>query len=219
MKVKLKKIALLFCIVGSSLFYTAAQADAAASDTLTNLLLNIHTLQANFTQTIKDKSAKTLQQSEGNLAIERPGKFRWEVKKPTPQLIVANGARLWIYDPDLEQVTVRKISKAAGQTPAALLSDKSLTLGKDFIVQTSKKTSQIAGVEGFTLTPKEKDDPMQMIKLSFLNKQIQEMQLQDHLGHTTIIVFQHVKTGMSLPNSLFTFKPSAKIDVIDETTN
>ncbi len=194
-------------------------AHATPSDDLTKLLLDVRTMQADFVQTIKDKSAKALQQSQGNMSLERPGKFRWEIKKPMSQLIIANGTRLWIYDVDLEQVTIRSFHKAAGQTPALLLSDKNLTLSKDFNVSLAANPSQIAGEKIFLLTPKDKEDPFETIRLTFLNKDIHEMRLADRLGHVTTITFLHVKTDPSLPNSLFVFKPTANIDVIDETKN
>lgn len=206
-----------FLLVVTSVIFTHAY--AAPSDDLTKLLLNIHTMQANFTQTVKDKSAKSLQQSQGNMSLERPGKFRWEIKKPMSQLIIANGSRLWIYDADLEQVTIRSFHKAAGQTPALLLSDKNLTLSKDFNVTIAANPSQIAGSKVFLLTPKDKEDPFETIRLAFLNNNIHEMRLEDRLGHVTTIDFSNVKTGASLPESLFTFKPAANIDVIDETKN
>ncbi|MES2217850.1 MAG: outer membrane lipoprotein chaperone LolA [Pseudomonadota bacterium] len=202
----------------SGLICATAQA-ADASDQLTNLLLNIKTMQADFTQTVKDKSAKALQQTHGHMALERPGKFRWEVTKPIAQLIIANGTRLWIYDADLEQVTIRSFQHAAGQTPALLLSDSTLTLNKDFDVQLQLNPMAIANYQIFILTPKNKDDPFATIKLSFLNKKIQEMRLEDRLGHVTTISFQDVQVGMPLPSTLFTFKPAANVDVIDETKN
>ncbi len=206
----------IFIFIFTLFFSTLIHAESAA-DTLTTLLLNTQTMQANFTQTVKDKSAKSLLQSTGIVSLQRPGKFRWEVKQPNPQLIVANGARIWIYDPDLQQVTIRAFSKEAGQTPAFLLSEKDLTLGKDFVVELAKNTSQIANQQVYLLTPKKKDNMFALIKLTFLNKQIKQMQLEDHLGHITTIAFQNVKTGMKIPESVFTFTASAKDDVIDET--
>jgi outer membrane lipoprotein carrier protein len=205
-------------ILLSVLLCASAQADDASGQ-LTNLLLNIKTMQADFTQTVKDKSAKALQQTHGHMALERPGKFRWEVTKPIAQLIIANGTRLWIYDADLEQVTIRSFKHAAGQTPALLLSDSTLTLNKDFDVQTQINPMAIANYQIFILTPKDKDDPFASIKLSFLNKKIQEMRLEDRLGHVTTIAFQNVQVGMPLPAALFNFKPAANVDVIDETKN
>jgi outer membrane lipoprotein carrier protein len=213
-----KKIPMLVLVIINCFLFTNVHADPA-SDNLTKLLLNIHTMQANFTQIIKDKSAKSLQQSQGQMSLSRPGKFRWDIQKPVSQLIIANGTRLWIYDADLEQVTIRAFHKAAGQTPALLLSDNNLTLSKDFNVHTVPNPSQIAGSQLFLLTPKDKDDPFETIRLAFLNKQIHEMRLEDRLGHVTTITFQNVKTDIPLADSLFIFKPTANIDVIDETKN
>jgi outer membrane lipoprotein carrier protein len=188
-----------------------------ASGELTSLLLNVKTMQADFTQTVKDKSAKAaLQQTHGHMSLERPGKFRWQIIKPIAQLIIANGTRLWIYDADLEQVTIRTFKHAAGQTPALLLSDSTLTLNKDFNVE--KQPGDSANPR-FVLTPKDKEDPFATITLSFSNKKIQEMRLEDRIGHVTTIAFQNVQVGMSLASSLFNFKPAANIDVIDETKN
>jgi outer membrane lipoprotein carrier protein len=208
-----------FCTLLFALPLTTAYAQDASAD-LTALLLNIHTMQADFTQTITAKGkGKSLQQTQGHMAMERPGKFRWEVTQPIAQLIIANGARLWIYDTDLEQVTIRSFHNAAGQTPAILLSASTLTLSKDFQVKTQPTTMQIANAQTFLLTPKDKDDPFETIRLSFINKQIQEMRLEDRLGHVTTIAFQNVRVGMPLASGLFIFKPTAKIDVIDETKN
>ncbi len=208
----MKKILFILTLLFSTLSY--AQSD---SEQLTTLLLNIHTMQANFTQTIQDKHAKSLQQSKGRVALERPGKFRWEVKQPIAQLIIANGSRLWIYDPDLEQVIIRSFHKATSQTPALLLSDNNLTLGKDFTVKLAMNPSHIAGEQIFLLTPKNQDDMFAQIKLIFIAKKIHQMQLADKLGHQTTITFGNVETGQVLPASLFTFKPSPQIDIIDET--
>jgi outer membrane lipoprotein carrier protein len=202
-------------LLGSVL--STAQAQDASGE-LTNLLLNIKTMQADFTQIVKDKSAKAaFQQTHGHMSLERPGKFRWQIIKPIAQLIIANGTRLWIYDADLEQVTIRSFHRAAGQTPALLLSDSTLTLNKDFTVEKQAGTS--TDNPKFVLSPKDKEDPFATITLSFLNKKIQEMKLEDRLGHVTTIAFQNVQVGMPLANSLFTFKPTANVDVIDETKN
>jgi outer membrane lipoprotein carrier protein len=206
-------------LLTSFIFYSCVHAQTA-SDDLTNLLLNIHTMQADFVQTIRDQqSGKTVQQSRGHIMLERPGKFRWDVTSPIAQLIIANGTRLWIYDKDLEQVTIRLFRKATGQTPALLLSDKNLTLGKDFNVSVINNPSQIAGIEKFLLTPKDKEDTFETITLTFMNKQIHEMQLKDHLDHLTVIAFQRVQMNKPLAGSLFTFQPPANVDVIDETKN
>src|SRR5687768_9284600 len=79
----------------------------SSTDTLNQLLRNIRSMRADFIQTLMDNNGKMIQQSWGKMALQRPGQFRWETKRPNEQLIVANGSRLWIYDPDLQQVVVR----------------------------------------------------------------------------------------------------------------
>jgi outer membrane lipoprotein carrier protein len=202
-----------FIIIGFSNFIYAA----TPSDELTSLLLGMKTMQANFQQTVEDKSAHPLQSAQGKVSLERPGKFRWEIVKPNEQITIVNGSKLWIYDKDLQQVTINTFNKAAKQTPALLLSDESLTLSKDFTVQVVPTTSMIAGAKTFLLTPLDKDNMFASIRLSFLSSHITQMQLRDKLGHITNISFSNVKTGMSLPASLFTFKPTGNIDVIDAT--
>lgn len=107
------------------LLFVVQIANAQSSTELSDLLKSVQGMKANFTQTLYDGRGKAKQTSYGNMAMQRPGKFRWEVTKPMPQLIIANQTTLWIFDPDLEQVTIRSLSKASGETPAFLLSDSS----------------------------------------------------------------------------------------------
>ena len=169
-------------------------AHAAPSDDLTGLLSHIRTMQANFSQTVKDAKGKVLNQSQGNMSMERPGKFRWNVTQPDAQLIVANNQKIWIYDAGLEQVTIRFLGKEAGETPALLLSNTNETLAKDFQVNMSTD----AGVQWFVLKPKKPGSLLETIKLGFANAQIKQMQLLDHLGHMTLIQFSHIAVNNKL---------------------
>jgi outer membrane lipoprotein carrier protein len=182
---------------------------------LNQLLGQTSTMRADFTQTITDKTNKPIQKAVGKMALERPGKLRWEVLKPIAQLVVANGERLWIYDPDLEQVTIRFISKEMGETPALLLSNTENTLAKNFMVRQGKDIK--TGMLWFVLTPKSKNSMLAAIKLGFNENKIQAMFLEDHLGHTTLIEFNHVTVNQTLASSLFKFKLPENVDVIDET--
>jgi outer membrane lipoprotein carrier protein len=185
------------------------------AESLPDLLNNVRTMKSSFVQTVYDNKNKPIQQSYGTMAMKRPGLFRWDVKKPIPQLIVANQTRLWIYDPDLEQVTVRSLKKAAGDTPALLLSHVSGVLEKNYTVQVSpKNTSQS---KWFTLTPRGADSMFASIKLGFVNNEISEMRLQDHLGHQTRIQFKNSQENIAIPDNLFVFKAPRGVDVIDET--
>lgn len=186
------------------------------NETLTKLLKNMRSMQANFVQTTLDKKGKPMDKSTGRMALQRPNQFRWDIQRPNHQLIVANGKRLWIYDPGLEQVTIRSLTKSAGEVPALLLSDKELSLGKEFTVKPLKNT---ASMQWFLLIPKDRNSTISSLKLGFLNEQIQQMELKDHLGNATHIEFKHIVLNSTLSNSTFNFKPPAHIDIIDETKN
>jgi outer membrane lipoprotein carrier protein len=192
----------ILLFTASLLFCLQANADES-SDELSRLLLNIHSMQANFSQTVQDKTAKSTTQSSGKMALVRPGKFRWEVTKPTKELIVTSGNHLWIYDPDLQQATLQTLKGSSGKAPALLLSDENLTLETDYNVKVVPALMAIAGLQIFELT--------------FLQQRIKEMQLQDRLGHTTIISFNKVEINTPVADSLFKFTPPENIDVIDET--
>jgi outer membrane lipoprotein carrier protein len=202
----------LLIFVTFTFLHAAAYAETAAAS-LSQLLANIQTLQADFTQTITDKNAKQIQHSDGRMSLQRPGKFRWEVKKPLAQLVVTNGTRLWIYDPDLEQVTIRFLSKEVGESPAMLLSNTNVALEKDYDVQAMKDSK----LQWFVLTPKSQNSMFAQIRFGFYNQQIREMVLQDHLGHTTAVEFYNIKVNPALSSALFVFKAPAHVDIIDET--
>lgn len=187
-------------------------AGAQPSSDLSSLLASVQTMRADFTQSVFDNHGKKMQSSKGQMAMQRPGKFRWEIKKPTPQTIVANTAKLWIYDPDLEQVTVRTLKQATGETPAMLLSRKDTALDKDFTIQENQGQS----LRWFILTPKQKDNMFSSILLGFNGNQIREMKFEDHLGHTTVIHFDKVEMNAALSSALFNFKPPKNVDVINE---
>lgn len=193
-------------------FASSAQ-DSQAQDLL-QVLSPIRSLQADFVQTILDNHGKAVQKSEGKLALLRPGQFRWKVERPIPQLIIANNSRLWIYDPDLEQVVIRPVAKEVGRTPAFLLSNVNTAIARDFVVRRMQAPQHW---QWFSLTPKVKDGMFRVIELGFLNNQIKEMRMQDNLGHNTIIQFHHVRENENLSASLFQFHAPAKVDVIDET--
>ncbi len=202
-------------IVSICLFLPAVAFAADASE-LTGLLNQMQTMRATFTQTIYDNLNKAIQKSQGSMALDRPGKFRWEVQKPSPQIIIANGTRLWIYDPDLEQVTIRSLTTEAGEAPALLLSHQNSTLETNYKIESS--TDNKSALHWFTLTPKKKDNMFASVKMGFdQSKQLKEMVLQDQIGHSTRVQFAKVELNVSLPAKLFVFKAPPGTDVIDET--
>lgn len=208
-----KKLGLAIFVM---LFSSQLFAQDAAIE-LTHLLQQFTTFQASFTQTVKDKTAKTLQQSQGKIFLARPNNFRWEVTSPNHQIIIAHDNRLWNFDADLAQVTIQKISKANQQTPIFLLSNGDIHLDENFVVKSLPAIAQLANSKNFILTPKNKDAMFASIKLFFVANNLQAMELNDPLGHTTKITFTQVKMGEKLAPSLFIFKSTPGTDVIDET--
>lgn len=203
----------LFFIICSN---TTVLADTA-SESLNTILKNTHSIQANFTQNLTDTKGNNLQQARGKMYLQSPGMFRWETTNPSSQLIVANGSRLWIYDKDLQQVTIRALTQEAGETPALLLSDAHPAIDKSFSVTMAQGTS--SETQKFILVPKDKSSMYARIQMDFAGSAIKNINMQDHLGHNTIIQFSNVKTNEKLPQSLFKFTPPKNVDVIDETNN
>jgi outer membrane lipoprotein carrier protein len=207
---------ILLCVSSVIFYFAASIVMATPTSDFISMLNGVQSMKAGFTQTVYDNHGKATQKSYGSMAMQRPGKFRWDVTKPVPQLIIANQTKLWIYDPDLEQVTIRLMNKAAGESPALLLSHDNASLENSFAVQSIQRD---ASQRWFALTPKHKGNMFESIQMGFANNnnQIQEMRLKDNLGHLTVVQFKNIQLNVNTPASLFSFKPSAKIDVIDET--
>ena len=183
---------------------------------LAQLLQPMRSMQADFKQTILDNRGNAIQKSEGRMALQRPGNFRWEVFRPVPQIIIANTSKLWIYDPDLEQVVIKSVKQSAPDTPVFLLGDIAGNIDKNFSVRYMQAP---ANWRWFSISPKMKERSFETIQLGFYQRQIKEMRLKDSIGHSTVIQFANVKMNPTLPASLFNFRAPAKVDVIDETKN
>src|SRR5262245_45378285 len=116
------KLFIRYLILFSAFIFATTVYASPTSDDLSKRLSAMSSMQANFTQTVYNNRGKITQKSYGRMAMQRPGKFRWDVTRPIPQLIIANQSKLYIYDSDLQQLTIRSLNKAAGETPALLLS-------------------------------------------------------------------------------------------------
>lgn len=171
---------------------------------------DLHSLHADFVQTLRDGKLNEVQRSSGTLALQRPGKFRWDYRKPYHQLIVADGRTLWIYDHGLEQVTERPLGKALGNTPAMLLSSTE-PLQKSFTVTDLGERNGLAWVE---LQPKAKDTGFTLIRLGFSTRTLKVMDLVDSFGQVTHLSFRNVRRNPALNPSLFKFTPPKGADVI-----
>jgi outer membrane lipoprotein carrier protein len=170
------------------------------------------TASARFEQRVFDRGGKVADSSSGTFAFARPGKFRWSYEKPVRQLIVGDGAKLWIYDPDLRQVTVKRIGKALSATPAALLA------GKDDIaaVFTLRDAGNADGLSWVEALPKEKDTGFEKVRIGLKGGALAAMDLTDSLGGRTLLTFIDLKPNAALAADTFRFTPPPGADVIDE---
>ncbi len=204
-------VALCFCVLS---FAGAAHADAI--DRLHRFLETTKTLRADFTQTVVAKNGGRPQQSSGIMIFSRPGKFRWQIDKPYKQLLVGDGEKVWIYDPDLRQVTVKKMSNALGGTPAALLAGESSgknSLEKDF---TLSEAGERDGLEWVEAKPKNAESGFNTLLLGMAGNELKAMELFDNFGQTTSLGFSKVERNPALAASLLRFTPPAGVDVIGE---
>ncbi len=187
-------------------------AQAGAIDQLHQFLQSTKTLKAEFAQTVIAKNGRKPQQSSGQVAISRPGKLRWDIQKPYPQLVVGDGEKIWIYDPELKQVTIRKAGQAIGGSPAALLAGSN-ELEKNF------KLSEAGESEGFNWVEaiaKADDSGFEKIRLGLVGSDLRAMELYDNFGQTTLIRFSRLERNATLPAATFKFTPPAGVDVVGE---
>lgn len=186
--------------------------DEVAVQRLTELLNQAQTINARFSQLTLDGSGTQLQETAGQLALKRPGLFRWHTDAPMEQLLVSNGEKVWLYDPDLQQVTIQTLDQRLTHTPALLLSGDVSKIRENFEI--SHKEG--GNVVDFILKPKSKDTLFDSLRLSFRNKVLNDMQLIDSIGQRTNILFLNVKMNEPQDDAQFTFDIPAGADVIQE---
>ena len=192
----------------------AALADdqAEAAERLNELLSRAQTMTGGFSQMTLSSNGANLQETTGTLALKRPGMFRWHTDPPLEQLLVSDGERIWLYDPDLQQVTIQTMDKRLSHTPALLLSGDVSQLQESFDIEWSKGGS----VQDFTLTPKEADSMFDSLRVSFSDGVINDMQMSDPVGQRTNILFRNVELNAPLDDAQFTFEAPDGVDVISE---
>ena len=190
-----------------------ASVEASAIDSLKAFIQETRTVRANFSQTLYDRNARTLQESNGTLQFERPEKFRWTYEKPYEQLIVGDGIQVWFYDHDLNQVTVRQFNIAIGSSPAALLAGSS-AIEDNFVLTELGLQNQIEWLEAI---PKSKESIFEFIQMGFSPEgTLKIMALRDNFGQTTLLTFSDLDKNPKLPADLFKFIPPENADVISD---
>ena len=170
------------------------------------------TAHARFEQQVFARDGKVIERASGNFTFARPGKFRWTYEKPHKQVLVADGSKLWIHDPDLNQVTVKRIDQAISSTPAALLA------GRDDITKlfTLRDAGAADGLNWVEASPKSQDTGFERVRLGLQGKTLAAMELHDQLGGRTMLRFTELKANAPVASDAFTFTPPKGADVMED---
>jgi outer membrane lipoprotein carrier protein len=203
---------LIAALLGAVLSLVPAVASAGSLERFSEFIRETLTARGEFEQKIFDRDRKLVQESRGTLAFLRPGKFRWSYVKPYAQLIVGDGSRIWIYDEDLKQVTVKRLDLALGSTPAALLA------GNNDAMRAFKLSDQGAkdGLEWLEALPRDKEGSFERIRMGFGPSGLEVMELVDSFSQTTVLKFKSLQRNPKLDPGLFRFTPPEGADVIGD---
>ena len=185
--------------------------NAASLERFQSYVRTTQAARGNFEQKVYDKTGKLVQDSRGSFAFLRPGRFRWTYVKPQ-QVIVGDGERVWIHDADLNQVTVRKVARVLGATPAALLAGAS-DIEKSFEL---KEIGTRDGLEWMEAKPREKEAGFETVRLGMSTGGVEAMELVDYFGQTTVLRFSSVERNPQIDPATFRFTPPKGADVLGD---
>jgi outer membrane lipoprotein carrier protein len=202
----------IHAFVGAGLLCVGGIASAGARDQLNTFTRDLKGLDGRFTQQVFDSRGKLKETSSGRVALAAPRQFRWEYVKPYPQLVVADGKTVWIYEPDLQQVTRRPQGAEEQNSPLAALLNPSRLDGQ-FVV---REAGAAGGLQWLTLAPKGDAAAagFRTAKLGFTATGLAKMQVVDQLGQRTEIAFSGWKRNPALPGATFRYVPPKGVDVI-----
>jgi outer membrane lipoprotein carrier protein len=192
-------------------FASAASAQTNAVDQLRTFLAQTQSARGEFTQKVSGRSPAA-KASSGNFVFQRPGKFRWTYDKPFEQVIVADGEKLYLYDKDLNQVTVKKLGAALPASPASILFGSN-DFERDFEVRDAGARE---GMQWVAATPRSKDSTFERIEIGLRDGELAGMMLRDSFGQTSNLVFAKVERNPKVDPQLFRFTPPKGADVLED---
>ncbi len=204
----MKKLLLSIFLLSSSFAIHAGE----GQQRLESFLDELSTMEATFMQTLHDARGELVERSDGKLWISRPGRFRLHYTNPYDQLYVADGEHIWMYDRDLEQVTVRPQTEALGGAPALLMT-ASEPLADNFTIE---ELGQHEGFHWLELKPKERDSNFDFVRLAIEDTTLRAMEMVDGFGQTTRLLFDDLARNTRLREDTFHFTPPPGVDVIGD---
>ncbi len=188
----------------------SAQETPEVLQRLNNFTESVNSFSADFVQTVYDADSNPLQESSGNVLLKKPGRFIWNYTQPSPQQIVADGQRVWLYDIELEQVTVSSLAEQGTGTPLSLLMG-SKPLEQEFELRPLGNSD---GIEWVELKPRSQESDFELVYLGLSESGLAAMELRDSFGQATQIRFSSFKQGVQIDDEKFQFVPPAGVDVI-----
>lgn len=202
----MRRLGVLLALVAAC---AGARADALAA--LKAFVRDTGSGRAEFTQTVTSPDGKRVKTSSGSFEFLRPNRFRFAYAKPFEQLIVADGSKVWIYDPDLNQASSRKLSQALGATPAALLAGGSLE--RDFELAPAPDRLGLAWVEA---TPRQPDSALERVRIGFRGAVLAAVEIVDSFGQTSLLQFSRFAANVPLAAESFRFVAPAGTELIEQ---
>jgi outer membrane lipoprotein carrier protein len=200
-------------LAGSALLPAqAADPSGVAMERLRNFLDRVQSMRANFRQEIVDSAGAVVQASRGTMVLKRPGRCRWDYEEPFQRVVIADGRQLWLYEADLEQVTVRPLTAGLGETPAGLLTGERGMLDRfEYVSSWSGE-----GISWVRLKPKSADSDFDAVAIGFAGEKPVQLELNDRLGQQTRVTFTDIRLNESIAEKTFHLDVPEGVDVIRE---
>lgn len=189
---------------------SSASAFASATDELRDFVKTVKSGKSTFTQTVTSPSGKQ-KVSDGSFEFSRPNRFRFVYQKPYAQTVVGDGTKVWIYDPDLNQASSRKMGDALANTPAALIVSNDIDKVFTLADQPSKD-----GIDWVLATPKQAEGTVRALRIGFKGHALAQLQIDDSFGQKSLIVFNGFEPNAKLPADTFAFTPPKGADVSEQ---
>jgi len=201
-------------VVTVSTVAPAAAADSPGMRALQRFFSEVASLEARFEQVVLDENLNPIDTGRGVLRIQRPGRFRWDYAPPAAQVIVGDGARVWLHDVELAQVTVRSQARALGRSPAIWLAGGDADLEDAYRIEDLGARGRI---DWLNLIPRDAESDFSAVRVGFETQKLHRIELIDSLEQRTRIRFFDLRENAAVDDALFQFTPPAGVDVIDQT--
>jgi outer membrane lipoprotein carrier protein len=208
----MKKMIIFAGLLAMLLVHASAHAEDKPIRQLKAFLKNTKSLTADFKQVLINEQGNPVQTSHGLFYLQRPGKFRWDYLRPFQQQIISTAGKVWFYDTDLEQVTIKKLDESVGSTPALLLSGE-ISLEDNFTMEQQGVDGDLMWVK---LVPKNPESTFKYVLMGLNNDSLGGMELSDNFGQLTRIYFSNVVLNPPLKQTLFEFKAPEGVDVFSD---